>query len=58
VYIADDDRPTHVLLTYEAYTRLIGSVPISDLLGQPVGVEDTEFVVPISDELARPALFE
>ena len=58
VYIADHGRPAHVLLTYAAYQRLVCPHDIFELLGQPDGVEDIEFVVPISDEVAQPASFE
>lgn len=56
VIITDRGRPAHVLLTFEAYERLLG-VDMLDLLGTPEGVEDIEVVVPISREPARPATF-
>jgi prevent-host-death family protein len=58
VYITDRGRPAHVLLTYEAYEQLLGTQHVLDRLGEPRGVEDIEFSVPSSDELARPATFE
>lgn len=42
VYITDRGRPSHVLLTFEDYQRLARKQPsIIELLGEPVGVEDT-----------------
>jgi prevent-host-death family protein len=58
VYITDRGRPAHVLLTYEAYEQLLGTRRVLDRLGEPPGVEDIELIVPVSDELARPATFE
>lgn len=58
VVITDRGRPAHVLLTYEAYEELVGTPSILDLLAGPAGVEDIEFVVPISRETGRPASFE
>jgi hypothetical protein len=38
VFITEDDKPTHVLLTIEAYRKLIGGQPrIADLLAMPHG---------------------
>ena len=46
VFIADDRRPMHVLLTVEDYQRLAGSqISIVDQLAMP-GVEDVEFDAP------------
>ena len=58
VYITDRGRPAHVLLTYEAYEELLGPARVLDRLAEPAGVEDVEFVVPSSDETARPASFD
>jgi len=58
VYITDRGRPAHVLLTYEAYEELLGPQRVLDRLAEPAGVEDVEFTVPTSDEVARPASFE
>lgn len=58
VYITDRGRPAHVLLTYEAYERLIGAHHVLDMLSRPVGVEDIEFDVPSSDETSRPEDFD
>ena len=56
VFITDRGRPAHVLLTFEAYEKLLGA-HIVDRLAEPVGVEDIELVVPASHELPRPAAF-
>jgi prevent-host-death family protein len=57
VFITDRGRPSHVLLTFEAYDKLLG-VNVLDRLGEPAGVEDVELVLPQSDERPRPAAFE
>lgn len=58
VYITDRGRPAHVLLTYEAYEELLGTQRVLDRLAEPAGIEDIEFTVPRSDDLARPASFD
>lgn len=58
VYITDRGRPAHVLLTYEAYERLLGSQHVLDRLAEPAGVEDIEFVAPASQETPKPASFD
>ena len=58
VYITDRGRPAHVLLTYEAYEELLGPQRVLDRLAEPAGVEDVEFTVPVSEDVARPASFE
>lgn len=58
VYITDRGRPAHVLLTFEAYEELVGPYRALDLLAQPTGVADIEFVVPKSTDVAQPASFE
>lgn len=55
VYITDRGRPAHVLLTFEAYEKLIGKNRVLDLLAEPPGVEDIEFVAPRRDDWAKPA---
>lgn len=46
VFITDDGRPMHVLLTVEDYQKLAGSqISIVDQLAMP-GVEDVEFDAP------------
>ncbi|MFV0524126.1 MAG: type II toxin-antitoxin system Phd/YefM family antitoxin [Acidimicrobiales bacterium] len=58
VYIKDRGRPAHVLLTFEAYERLVGPHRALDLLAEPDGVAEVEFVAPKSVGLAQPASFE
>jgi len=55
VYITDRGRPAHVLLTFDAYEDLIGRNRVLDLLAEPAGVEDIEFVAPRLGDLADPA---
>ncbi len=58
VIITDRGRPAHVLLTYDAYERLIGAHHVLDTLGRPVGVEDVEFAVPMSGETSPAPAFD
>lgn len=58
VYITDRGRPAHVLLTFEAYESLIGEHAILELLAEPAGVEDVEFIPPRSDDEPVPAAFD
>ena len=57
VYITDSGRPRHVLLSYEAYERLLGTSSVLDLLAEPRGVEAVEFDPPSSHERPVPATF-
>jgi prevent-host-death family protein len=57
VFITDRGKPSHVLLSFAAYEKLLG-VQLVDRLGEPAGVEDVELVVPPSDEPSRPAAFD
>jgi prevent-host-death family protein len=57
VFITDRGRPSHVLMTFEAYEKLLG-VHVLERLGEPAGVEDVELVLLQSDERPRPAAFE
>jgi len=46
VVITDRGKPAYVLMSHDAYRRLVGKTPsIRDLLGQP-GAEDIEFDPP------------
>ncbi|MFN7229951.1 MAG: type II toxin-antitoxin system prevent-host-death family antitoxin [Synechococcaceae cyanobacterium] len=55
VFITDRGRPAHVLLSIEAYRRLLGQGhPIADLLAMP-GVEDLDLPLSHNRELARAA---
>jgi hypothetical protein len=59
VYITDRGRPSHVLLTFEDFERLAAEQPsVIDRLGQPDGIEDIDFEVPVSREPAQPARFD
>lgn len=58
VFITDRGRPSHVLLTYEAYETLTGANHLLDRLAEPAGVELVELVVSASRETARPAEFD
>ena len=58
VYITDRGRPSHVLLTFEDYRKLAANHPrITELLAEPAGVEDVEFVTPVARRAAEPAHF-
>jgi PHD/YefM family antitoxin component YafN of YafNO toxin-antitoxin module len=57
VFITDRGRPAHVLLSFEAYEKLLGA-HVLDRLSEPAGVEDIDIVAPAADELPRPATFE
>lgn len=58
VYITDRGRLSYVLLTFDEYRRLAANRPrITDLLAEPPGIEDIEFEIPSSTEIARPARF-
>ena len=57
VVITDRGRPAHVLLTFEAYEELLGARHVLDRLGEPPGVEDIEFAVPVSRDTPQPANF-
>jgi prevent-host-death family protein len=53
VFITDRGSPAHVLLSIKDYQRLTeGQQKIADLLAMP-GVEDIEFEIPTTRELAR-----
>ncbi len=58
MYITDRGSPAHVLLTYEAYELLLGTQHVLDRLAEPVGIEDIEFTVPTSEQVARPPSFD
>lgn len=57
VFITDRGKPAHVLLSIEAYQRLVGKGrSIVDALSMP-GLADIEFEPPHSRELPRAADF-
>ncbi len=58
VYITDRGRPAHVLLTFRDYEHLLGPQHITDILGEPPGVEDAELTIVTADDIARPAPVE
>jgi prevent-host-death family protein len=58
VYITDRGRPAHVLLSFDSYEELVAPHRTIDLLAEPAGVADVEFVVPKNTEAAQPAAFE
>ena len=59
VYITDRGRPSHVLMNFEDYVKLAAQhQSIAELLSQPPGIEDIEFVIPTLGDVAQPALFD
>lgn len=58
VYITDRGRPAHVLLTIDAYEQLVGPHRTLDLLAEPAGVADIDFVAPRHTDRPRPATLE
>ena len=58
VYTTDRGRPAHVLLPFDAYEELVGTHRVLDRLAEPAGVENIEFPIASSDELAEPAAFD
>ena len=59
VYITDRGRPSHVLMTFEDYSKLAAQHPsVVDLLSQPPGVEHIDFEVPRLRDVAEPARFD
>lgn len=59
VYVTDRGHVSHVLLSFDDYQRLAQLQPsIVELLAGPPGVEDIEFEIPASPEVAVPARFD
>jgi hypothetical protein len=59
VYVTDRGQVSHVLLSFDDYQRLTQHQPsIIELLAGPPGVEDIEFDIPVSPEVADPARFD
>jgi len=58
VYITDRGRPAHVLLSFDDYQALVGRNSVIELLGQPVGVADVDFLPPRFGDTVRPAEFD
>ena len=58
VIITDRGRPAHVLLSFEAYQKLVGGgMSLLEALAMPDG-EDIEFDPPKMDLILRPADFD
>lgn len=57
VFFTDRGLPAQVLMTVESYEELLGTRHVLDRLAEPTGVEDVEFVVPVSEEVPQPATF-
>ena len=58
VVITDRGRPTHVLLSFVDYERVVGSGRFLELLGEPAGVADVDLALVRSTKVARPAALE
>jgi prevent-host-death family protein len=58
VYITDRGRPAHVLLSFDAYEELVAPHRALDLLAEPAGVADIEFVAAKNTDAAQPVAFE
>jgi hypothetical protein len=59
VIITDRGKPAHVLLSIEAYQKLLGKSPgLIDLLGHPRGVEDIDLKLRRFSDPAKPAVFK
>lgn len=59
VVITDRGRPSHVLLSYDDYERLVSGTPrLVDLLSRTPGVGEIDLEIPERDELAEPARFD
>ncbi len=58
VYITVRGRPAHVLLSFDAYEELVAPHRALDLLAEPAGVADIEFMTSKNTDAAQPAAFE
>jgi len=58
VYITDRGRPAHVLLSFDAYEELVAPHKALDLLGEPAGIADIEFVPAKNVDVSPPADFD
>ena len=58
VYSTDRGRPAHVLLSFDAYEELVAPHRALDLLAEPAGVADIEFVAAKNTDAAQPVAFE
>jgi len=57
VFITDRGQPSYVLLTFDAYEKLLGA-HVVDRLGEPPGIEDVDLVVTVPNECPEPAVFD
>lgn len=56
LYITDRGRPTHVLVSYDHYRRLVEDVPsLVDTLCSTPGIGAVDLPIPARGEHARPA---
>ena len=56
VYVTDRGRPSHVLLSYDHYRRLVGGRPsLVDMLCVTPGIGDIDLDIPDLDDSAQPA---
>lgn len=59
VYITDRGRPSHVLMTFDDFTRLAtNQASITELLSQPPGIEAVDFDFSMQRQTAEPARFD
>lgn len=58
VVITDRGRPAHVLLTWEAYSRLVGGRTMGEMLSEPEGVGDIDLPIYRANDLGRAATFD
>lgn len=59
VYITNRGKPSHVLLSYDHYRKLVDKGPnIIDMLGEPPGIADVDFNIPRLDDVAKAVFFE
>ena len=56
LYITDRGRPSHVLVSYDHYTRLVEDAPsLVDILCSTPGIGTVDLPIPAREERARPA---
>ena len=59
VYITDRNRPSHVLLSYDQYMKIVQDKPtLIDTLCRTPGIGDIELEIPRSRDVAHPASFD
>ena len=58
VYVTDRGRPSHVLLSYDHYRRLVDDAPtLADVLCRTPGVGDVDLEIADRSSRAHPAVF-